>query len=197
MARPAREERITVDEYLRGEDGAFRKSEYVGGRVFGMVGASDAHNRIVMNLVLRFGPQAVRANCQPYASDMKVQVLPQVFYYPDFMVVCETLEDENYFKRFPCLIVEVLSPSTANVDRGEKLYNYTRIGALQTYVMVSQDKVLLEVYRRAVAGKWTYETLGEGDALALPCPEVTLSLADIYQNVPLRPGDEPFAPPRL
>lgn len=197
MALPAHEQRLSVEEYLRHEDGAAFRSEYVDGRLFAMVGASDAHNIISMNVAALLWNAARGSACRVYQSDMKVRPLGQVFYYPDVMVVCRSEPDETHFKRSPCLIVEVLSPSTAVIDRGEKLRQYTQMPSLEAYVLLEQHEQRAEVYRRGAEGLWTYQTLEADALLALPCPQITLSLAEVYGGVPLLPPDEPFAPPRL
>ncbi len=195
MAQPAAEERLSVEAYLQREDGAPHKSEYVDGRLFAMGGASDAHNRLTTNIGGLLWSATRRSNCRTYISSVLVRVQERLFYYPDVMVVCESADDETHFKRAPCLIVEVLSPSTAAVDRGEKLRQYLKLPSLEAYVLVSQDAVRLEVYRRQ-GEAWMYDLIEDG-ALTLPCPPVTLTLADVYENVPLSGEDGPPSPPRL
>ena len=119
MAQPAAEEHLSVEVYLRREDGAPHKSEYADGRLFAMGGASDAHSRLARNIGGLLWNATRRGECEAYISDMKVRVQERIFYYPDVMVVCETADDETHFKRAPCLIVQLLSPSTAAVD-GER-----------------------------------------------------------------------------
>lgn len=196
MPQPAAEERLSVEEYLRREDGAPHRSEYVDGHLFAVGGASDVHNRLARNIGGLLWSATRRSTCEAYISNMKVRVQERIFYYPDVMVVCETVADEKHFKRSPCLIVEVLSPSTAAVDRGEKLRHYLKLPSLEAYAHVSQDAVRLEVYRRQ-DGVWTYSVVEQGGALPLSCPPVTLALADVYENVPLGGSDELPVPPRL
>ncbi|WP_369677496.1 Uma2 family endonuclease, partial [Klebsiella pneumoniae] len=95
-------------------------------------------------------------------------------------VVCGQDDEHTHFTRRPCLVVEVLSSSTEGFDRGEKFYHYRRLPSLQTYVLVHADKVRVEVFRRGPGAAWTLELFeGDGAAFALPCPEVTLSLAEL------------------
>ena len=102
-------------------------------------------------------------------------------YYPDVFVTCED-EDDSYVKRKPCLIAEVLSPSTEAVDRGEKLLNYQKLGTLQAYVLLSQDLPRAEVYRRDGDG-WRYELKEAGETLTLPCVGLKVSLDSLCKRL--------------
>lgn len=189
------ERRLTPEEYLELEKDGPVRHEYAGGKLFAMAGASDEHNRITRNITGLLWQATRRGPCQTYASDMKVRVGP-VFYYPDVLVSCDPTDIERYFKTRPCLIVEVLSESTARVDWGEKLYNYrTGLESLETYVLVHQDRRRLEVFRRLEGDRWLLETLEGTAALELPCPPVTLALDEVYEGVePVRESDGVFPP---
>ena len=172
-----------MEDYLRLEEGATERHEYVDGRLFARVGASDTHSLIVFNAVMALGGRTREAQCRLYAESMKLRVSPGVFYYPDLMVICDPRDDEAYFKRRPCLILEVLSPSTERVDRGEKLFNYRQIETLEAYLLVHQDQARVEVYARAEDGKWSYEVLDGTGSITLPCPEGELALSELYDGV--------------
>jgi Uma2 family endonuclease len=105
------------------------------------------------------------------------------FYYPDVMVTCDPQDTEKYYKTYPCLIVEVLSPSTQELDRREKRLNYQSLESLQEYVLVSQTEKKVEVYRRLETGKWSVESLVKDDSLELKSVGLTLTIADIYDEV--------------
>ena len=90
---------------------------------------------------------------------------------------------KKYFKTNPNLIVEVLSESTETTDRREKRINYQTIESLQEYVLISQDEIKVEIYRKDNKGNWTVETLGKYDNLALDSVGLTLTMADIYEDV--------------
>ena len=107
-------------------------------------------------------------------------------YYPDVFVTCEERNDGSRVKRQPCFVVEVLSDSTEAIDRGEKLHHYQRIPALQAYVLVSQYKQMVEVYRRLPDG-WRYEILESG-VLELPCIGLGLPLERVYGGVGFEAG---------
>ena len=106
-------ETVSVDEYLEGEKGSPIKHEYVHGRVFALAGTSDVHNRISINLVVGLDDSSRRRGCRLYTADIKLSVFGERYYYPDLMVTCEK-EADPYIKEKPCLIVEILSRSTAS-----------------------------------------------------------------------------------
>ena len=91
---------------------------------------------------------------------MKIRVeAADAFYYPDVFVTCDPRDTEPYFKRFPCLIVEVLSPSTEAVDRREKLRHYRMLETLKEYMLVSIEERKVEIFRRELTGEWLVDTL--------------------------------------
>ena len=110
------------------------------------------------------------------------------FYYPDVMLSCDPRDDGEYYKQHPCLLIEVLSPSTAALDRREKWLAYKQIAGLRYYLIVSSDERRVEIHERDKGGTWEARMLG-GDAEALPirCPgfEAELSMATLYEDVRL------------
>ncbi len=173
---------MSIQEYLAFEEKSAIKHEYAAGQVFAMAGASERHNRIAMNLGSNLHQATRRSECTTFISDMRVKI-DQVIYYPDIMVACEVSDRDPYLKTAPCLIVEVLSPSTERIDRGEKLYNYRQIAELKAYVLISQEEVRVDVYRRAGA-QWLFESYSNlSDTLHLDCPKTELTLAEIYERI--------------
>ena len=124
---------ISPEEYLEGEKNSPIKHEYRQGEVYAMSGASDAHDTIAGNLFAMLRSHVRGKGCRVYTPDMKVRVeAADVFYYPDVKVTCDARDkDSLYFKRYPCLVVEVLSPKTQAFDRDEKFANYRLIETLQ------------------------------------------------------------------
>ncbi len=174
---------IGVDEYLEGELGSGIRHEYIGGRVYAMGGASRAHGSVVTALTLGLGPSARETRCQLFVADMKVRLRIQgqdVFYYPDLVLTCDPDDRETYWCTRPCLIVEVLSPATERIDRGEKRLAYQTLDSLREYLLVAQDRPRVEVYRRA--RDWRREIHGEG-SVHLDCLDLDLPLAEIYAGV--------------
>ena len=136
MGTPKKLSYITAAEYLEGERGSEIKHEYVDGEVYAKAGESRRHNRITANFIRLFG-NLPNESCEAYFEGVKVRANQSTYYYPDVLVTCETEnEDDNYVIQFPCLIVEVLSPSTAAIDKREKLIAYKLINSLQEYAIV-------------------------------------------------------------
>ena len=100
--------------------------------------------------------------------------------YPDLLLSCDPADRDSHSCRTPCLIVEVLSATTARIDRREKLLSYQRLPSLREYMLVEQDLVRVEIHRRA--NDWTMEDHGEGEVW-LDCLELSLPLAEIYADV--------------
>ena len=124
----------TPDEYLALERKAEYKSEYFGGEIFAMTGASRKHNLVAGNIFAALHLQLKKRPCEIYPSDMRVKVSPTGLYtYPDVAVVCgEPMFDDEQKDTLlnPTVLVEVLSKSTASYDRGEKFEHYRKIKSL-------------------------------------------------------------------
>ena len=177
---------VTVEEYLKLEQDTEIRHEYVAGQVYAMAGASEAHNLIVGNIFALLRPHLRGSSCRTFVSDMKVKAKTQqvdLFYYPDLLVAGDPNDNKKYFKTSPNLIVEVLSDSTKTTDKREKRVNHQTIDSLQEYVLVSQNEIKVEVYRRDSNDNWTVETLGKDDELSLNSVGLTLTMADIYEDV--------------
>ncbi len=175
---------ISVADYLAGEPISAIKHEYVDGVVYAMAGASDRHNRLAGNIFSKLDNHLSNDECEPFISDMKVQASEYVFYYPDVMVACDGANADPYYRKQPRLIIEVTSPSTENVDRSEKLLAYKQIKSLKEYVIVSQDTVRIDLYRRMRGERWQLEILTDvKEELRLDSIGLTLSVAQIYRRV--------------
>ncbi|HEX8651352.1 MAG TPA: Uma2 family endonuclease [Pyrinomonadaceae bacterium] len=178
---------LTPDEYLTMERQAEYKSEYVDGVVYAMSGASFRHNAIVANVVAELVQQLRESPCRALPSDMKVR-LPdsRKFFYPDVSVVCgepQFHDERTDVLLNPTLIIEVLSESTAAFDRGEKFQAYQLLDSLREYILISQDKHLVEQYTRQTRESWTYTaTVGLESSTALPSINCTLSLTAVYDK---------------
>jgi len=185
MGHPHPVEQISSDEYLRGEDIASTKHEYLDGRVYAMAGASERHNQIAGNVFFRLKSVMRGKPCRVFISDMKLRDRgSNIFYYPDVMLVCDPDDDHPQYKERPCLIVEVLSPSTATIDRREKWRTYRDMPSLSDYLLIDSEQVAVEVYSRRADGCWQSALLETGEVLNIDCPPVraALSLEDIYED---------------
>lgn len=186
MSVPAHDLQLSVEEYLQREESSEERHEYVSGRIFAMVGSTEAHNAIVVNLTVAIGSQVRGSGCRAFSTDMKLRVeATNSFYYPDVMVSCESYEARAIFKQAPCLLIEVLSPSTADIDRREKLLAYQTIASLHEYAIVYQDERRVELYKRR-GNEWAVTVHTGADSFVLtPAAglELNLSLDEVYEGV--------------
>lgn len=157
--------RLSAEEYLALESASELRHEYVQGAIYAMVGATARHNLISLALASQLREHLRGKNCQVFMSDMKVRVGP-VFYYPDVMVVCAPVAPTSLFQDSPVFIAEVLSDSTEAKDRLEKLVAYQSLPSLQEYMLLAQDQVRIDLYRRQEQ-HWQLESVGRGDSLNL------------------------------
>ncbi|MGB3637009.1 MAG: Uma2 family endonuclease [Rivularia sp. (in: cyanobacteria)] len=179
---------LTIEEYFQFEQTSEIRHEYLGGQVFAMSGGSKEHNLIAGNIYSRFRSHLRGGSCSVFMADMKVNIQltsqnKNIFYYPDVVVTCDSDDKERFSLNYPCLIIEVLSPSTEITDRREKLVNYRNLASLQEYVLVSQDEIKVEVYRKDAQGNWSIQTLGKEDELHLYSIDLTLKMAEVYEDV--------------
>lgn len=173
---------LTVAEYLQLEEQSSVRHEYVGGELYAHAGTSIRHNLIVVNLTAALHAAARDTNCRVLVNDVKLRAAADVIYYPDLMVVCDENDNDPYIIERPFLVVEVLSPSTEGIDRREKLLAYRRIESLQAYLMVYQDqRRVARQWRDEQGAWWQAEVSGEG-IVPTPCPELTLTLDEIYED---------------
>ena len=177
---------VSEAEYLKIEEAAPEKSEYVAGRIFAMSGASGAHNRIVMNLSRMLYDVAEPSGCEVFASDMKLKIEAlRTFYYPDLIVTCEHVDDSAYFATAPFLVVEVLSPSTTAVDRREKLQAYLSVSSLRQYLIVHQRSRLVELYTKNEELEWDMHEFTDFARFSIVSPPgrfTELNVEDIYRG---------------
>jgi len=187
MALLQTDEMISVEEYLSGELIAETKHEYLGGAVHAMAGAKVGHNRAAGNVFRSLGNSLDGKPCEPFGSDMKVRIeLPEQtrFYYPDVMVVCDSLGDDDSYQDKPVVVVEVLSESTKRVDMGEKRAAYRAISTLRVLLFVDPERPHVTVDRRRENGGFNTEFYTALDQV-IPLPEVSaeLRMKDIYSGL--------------
>lgn len=191
---------IEVDDYLEGEQHSTLRHEYIAGQVFAMAGASETHNRIAGNLFFHLRAAARGTPCGVFIGDMKVQVRAhEAFYYPDVILGCADDDSEPFYKSAPCLIAEVLSASTELTDRREKLIAYRTLPSLRYYLLIAQERRLVELYRRDEAGEWLHQVYDGSGEITINCSPLQprLTLDELYEDVVLTPAAESFAQERL
>jgi Uma2 family endonuclease len=181
-------QRFSPEEYLALERKAEYKNEFLDGEIIAMTGASEAHNLIVVNIVTALAGQLKTRPCKVYSSDMRVDLRERGFYaYPDVIVVCgeSKLRDgemDNLLN--PTVIIEVLSKSTEDYDRGRKFVKYRAIESLVEYVLIAQDRVHVEQYVRQANGEWVLSETDElTQTMSLGSVECSIRLVDVYDKV--------------
>lgn len=174
-------EPISINDYLRLEERGEERHEYVHGAIYAMVGGTARHNLITTAITSALRAHLKDTPCTVFMSDMKVRV-DDVFYYPDVMTVCTQVDPGSLFQTEPVLLVEVLSKSTESKDRLEKLVAYQSIPGLQEYVLVAQDKVAIDIYRRSENG-WQLESLSYGDTVTFESVHFEAAAEMFYEDV--------------
>ncbi len=175
---------MSAEEYLVWEPTQEERYEYWDGEVVMMSGATRNHNRISANFFKLLDDALVDRTCEVYIVDVKVQVEPgQKYFYPDVVVTCDERDTDPQLVQFPCLIIEVLSPSTEAADRGKKFAKYRQSPTLQEYVLVQVAQPIVEVFRRNEQGKWVLSEYNLGDILRLESVDVEIAIANLYRQV--------------
>ncbi|MBD1920560.1 Uma2 family endonuclease [Microcoleus sp. FACHB-831] len=178
---------VSPEDYLEGETISPIKHEYIRGEIYGMAGTSKAHDIISLNVLTLLRNHVRGSGCRAYTGNVKVHIEQvNTFYYPDAMVSCDERDNstlEDYFIRYPRLIVEVLSPSTAAFDRGEKFADYRTLETLREYVLISQDRIRVDCFRRNSEGLWVLYPYAEGEEVRLDSIDFNCAIASLYEDV--------------
>lgn len=178
--------RFSAAEFLDWEESQAEKHEFVAGEVFAMTGARQDHVVVSLNIASALKQRLRGTPCRAYIADMKLRVeTADAFFYPDVMVSCHPgdLGNQQYISN-PSLIVEVLSDSTADYDRGGKFVAYRKLESLKEYMIVDIDNRRVECFRRTADGDWLlHDYVGELDceltslALRIPMTEIFEDIA--------------------
>ncbi|MCH8318755.1 MAG: Uma2 family endonuclease [Bacteroidetes bacterium] len=177
--------KLSVEEYFELEKNSEIRHEYYQGEIFDMAGASKKHNIIAFNCASALKNALKRKQCDVFIQDLRLETLKDIYYtYPDVVVTCDKRDNDEYMVKYPFLIIEVISESTEDHDRGFKFVKYRNIKSLQYYIMVSQKEYLVECYTRGEKQMWmlnTYSSLN--DTIVLSKLSVKLALKDIYEGI--------------
>ncbi len=176
---------VSEEDYLALEARSPTRHEYVAGEVFAMTGASIRHNVIALNIATAIRQHLRGSPCRALMEGVKLHLRKESsYFYPDVMVTCEAallaLGASQQMVEEPLLVVEVLSPATEGIDRREKLRAYRTLPSLREYMLVSQDAVKVEIYRRRGEISWDIITYEPGDTVQLNGIDFELSISDIY-----------------
>ncbi|MEO0768530.1 MAG: Uma2 family endonuclease [Cyanobacteria bacterium J06649_4] len=184
--------RMTPAEYLAWEPKQALRYEYCNGNVFAMTGGTKGHNRLALNLYSALVDKVDACGCEINTSDVKVLVRQgNAYRYPDLIISCDERDKkETDFYQFPKLIVEVLSSSTANVDRDDKFQEYIQIPTLQEYVLISTKRMQVECFRRGEGRMWLYYAYTEKDSIYFESIGAEVSVEQLYTQVRLDKPDK-------
>ena len=181
-------QKFTIAEYLEMENNAVEKNEYYKGEVFAMSGAKLNHNIVSRNLITALGNKLKGKPCKPFGSDMRIHIPSNtLFTYPDISIVCgkvESLNDDDFNFLNPTVIIEILSKSTKNYDRGDKFKLYRDIPTLREYILVDSEKLGIEVFRLNATNHWELEEYKlMTETLIIKAVEVEIAIEEIYEGV--------------
>ena len=188
MGHPQRQW-LEESDYLAREAAAAERHEYVAGVACAMAGASARHNRIALNVAATLRTAARGTGCGVYVSDVKLRIGGgRVYYYPDVMLSWEPAAPDTLVMDAPCLLAEVLSPSTMAIDTREKLQAYCAIPSLRYYLLADSERVGVTYYLRGSDGEWLAASLDPGEHIDIECDAVRtgLGLGEIYEDTGLQ-----------
>ncbi len=177
---------ISADEYLSIERQTEERNEFCQGESMSMAGGSRWHNRLAGQIFAALVHHLDGNPYMPYMAGIRLFIKAHQHYvYPDVLVVCH---EEAYIAddmvNDATVIIEILSPSTESYDRGRKFLHYQSLPSLREYVLITQDAMQSEIFRRGEKHKWEYERINEPtDILNLETHQFSISLAELYKAV--------------
>jgi Uma2 family endonuclease len=178
---------VSPEEYLEGEKISPIKHEYIRGEIYAMAGATKAHGIIALNLASQLRNHLRGSGCITYIGDMKVRIeTANVYYYPDITVSCDPRDRislDEHFINYPRLIVEILSPTTAAFDRGDKFADYRTLTTLEEYVLINQERMSVECFRRNTEGLWVLYPYSRGEEIHLASIDFRSPIEAIFEDV--------------
>ena len=179
---------VSEEAYLAMERASETKHEYFKGEVFAMSGASWEHNIIAKNISTIILPFLKGKPCDMFGSDLRIHIPENTLYtYPDFSIICgkpETTDAEKDTITKPSVIIEILSKSTKDYDRGSKFMLYRSIKTLKEYITIDSLSVSIEIYTRQEDNKWILSEFKQlSDSFVISAIGLTLLLKDVYEDV--------------
>mgnify|MGYP003383763591 CR=1 FL=1 len=180
-------EYVSPEDYLRMEAQSPVRHEYVAGGIYAMTGASLRHNIIALNLAAALRAHLKASPCRVFIEGVKLHVgRDNAYYYPDVIVSCDprlqTITGDSMVIDQPTVLVEVLAASTEGVDRREKFLAYRKLASLKEYLLVQQDRMEIELFRRQGDVGWEHCVFSEADELSLVSLEFRCPLSEVYEG---------------
>ena len=177
--------RFTPEEYFAWEEQQLERHEYIDGEVYAMSGGTINHGDIAGNFLALLKTHMRGSGCKTLNSDCRVNIVKSDNYvYPDISVTCDDRDKTTpQYITYPCLIVEVLSPSTEAYDRGNKFKLYRKNPSLRDYVLVDLSKIAIDLYRKDDVGNWYIINYEVGDSIDLQSVNLTFSIEQVYEDI--------------
>lgn len=177
--------KFTPEEYFAWEEQQLERHEYMDGEVYAMSGGTIDHGSIALNFGSLLKIHLRGRGCKTLNSDCRVSIVGSSKYvYPDISVTCDDRDKTTtQYITYPCLIIEVLSPSTEAYDRGNKFKMYRQNPSLQEYVLVSTDAIEIELFRRSDGDNWQIINYQAGDTVELKAVNLNVSIEQIYEDI--------------
>ena len=178
-------QRMSAAEFLAWDASQTTKHEFVQGEVFAMAGGEDRNATVAGNVYMALRQHLRGSPCRVYPSDVKLRVeAADCFFYPDVMVTCSAIDlGDRLIKREPCLVVEVLSPSTASDDRGDKFAAYRQLPSLQEYLLVDVDSQRCDLFRKGADGLWVLHPGTATDPLQLASVDLVVAPEALWADL--------------
>jgi Uma2 family endonuclease len=188
MGQAQEKKLYTLAEYFALDERSEIRYEYFNGEIFAMAGTTDTHNEIVFNTTLALRNALQNQPCKVYFENIKLEAIANHYYpYPDVMVTCDNRDlSDHLIKRYPSILIEVLSKSTEEYDRGFKLRKYKKISTLQYYLLIAQYECRVELYSRPQMNVdlWTYQVFEDiNDVIIFPALNIEFNLLQIYEGI--------------
>ena len=197
MSQAMQPRRWTEEEFFAWLERQETKYELVDGQpvprrapdpVTGMVGATQRHDRVAVNLIVALAGRLRGSACRPGTSDTAIRIPGRNIRYPDVAVDCGRLQDSERTATEPVLVAEVLSPSTRDFDQTEKLEEYRTVPTLRHILVIDPMQPRLLLHTRGAEGHWSAERIAGLDAAAaLPALGIELPLAELYEGLTFQP----------
>jgi Uma2 family endonuclease len=180
---------MTPEEYFAWEEQQLEKHEYIDSQVYAMSGGSVNHSRIAIRFTTMVDTHLDASSCITGNSDLRVNIAGTNNYtYPDVSVTCDERDKTTtQYITYPCLIIEVLSPSTESYDRGGKFRMYRKNPILQDYLLVSSTSIEMDLYHKKDTGEWLIINYQAGDTIELKSINLSFPIEQVYRNLDLTP----------
>lgn len=183
-------QKVSIEDYLERENASREKHEYYKGEIFAMSGAKVPHVMVCDNILAALKQKLKGKPCKPFGSDLRIHIEANtLFTYPDISIACGdivTLNNDNFNVLNPSALIEVLSDSTKNYDRGDKFKLYRDIPSLKEYVLVDSENIGVEIFRLNAAQRWELEEYNKASkGFDIRAVDVFLEMEDVYEGVRL------------